>query len=170
MNRIHYYIVRYLTLPGIIMHEWSHKRMCSLFGVAVSKTAYITFNKEEMGYVVHAEPKTYISTLMISMGPLIINSIIVFFMVGTLTRVSQNSFMFYVVLWLAFSLGVHAVPSNKDIQNIFSATKHPKGVLGFILGIILLPFIGIVWCIDKLKKYWFDIFYASLLIYLGLIF
>jgi Putative zincin peptidase len=160
MNNVHYRIVRYCTLPGVVMHEWSHKTMCKVFGIPVVKTAYATLDREEMGYVVHAEPKTYISALMVSMGPLIINSPVAFFMVRTSTRISHSSFVFYILIWIAFSIGVHAIPSDKDIQNIFSATKHPKGILGFILGIVLLPFIGIVFCADKMKKYWFDVLYA----------
>ncbi len=164
MNRFRYHLIRYYTFPGIIMHEWSHKTMCKIFGIPVIKTAYATFDKERMGYVVHAEPKTYISTLMISIGPLLINSAVSFFMIQTLKHVTPSSLMFYILLWIAFSIGVHAIPSDKDIENIFSATKHPKGVFGFILGFVLLPFVGIVFCADKMKKYWFDILYALLVI------
>jgi hypothetical protein len=146
------------------MHEWSHKIMCKIFGIPVIKTAYATFDKERMGYVVHGEPRTYISALMVSLGPLILNSLVSFFMIKTSLHTPRTSLMFYILLWLAFSIALHAIPSDKDIQNIFSATKHPKGVLGFILGILLLPFIGIVFCADKMKKYWFDIFYALLVI------
>lgn len=59
------WLISLLTFPGVIIHEWAHKKFCEWLGILVHKVVYFRFGNPA-GYVLHEPPKTYKQTFWIS--------------------------------------------------------------------------------------------------------
>lgn len=159
------WMVALLTFPGVVMHELAHKRFCDLFNIPVYKVRYFRFGNPA-GYVVHAEPIKYSAIFWISVGPLVINSIIgisfaYFAAIGTWW--TPKWFLF---IWIAFCAGLYAFPSNHDVGNIADKSKSlARG--GNPLYLLSFPFVWLIYLANALRRWGFDIIYSSALIYLG---
>lgn len=91
------WLISLLTFPGVIVHEWAHKKFCDWNGVKVEKVVYFRFGNPA-GYVMHEEPKKYNQIFWISAGPLIINSVLTIFLgmfVSSLDSSSYSYLFFY---------------------------------------------------------------------------
>lgn len=145
-------VISVLTFPGVVIHEWSHKKFCDWFGVPVRSVRYFRLGNPA-GYVIHAVPANFIQTFWISIGPLVINSLFAVVFGFLASRTGRESLSWYLLLWLGFSAGMQAFPSDTDMKS-----NH------FLLA---WPFIVLVWLANKLKFFWFDFFFAVLLVGLG---
>jgi len=163
------YLISLITFPGIIIHEWSHKKFCNWTGVRVEKVVYyhFSFNGGPAGYVIHDEPKNYVQTFWISIGPLVINSLvtIIFAIFASMFITSSNMWLF--LMWFAVSAGVNAFPSNHDMKNIWEASKNEIKKSGNIIHYLAFILVAIVWIANALRFFWFDFIYALLLIGVG---
>ena len=121
-------IVALITFPGVIFHEIGHRLFCDLLHVPVYKICYFTYGTE-CGYVVHEPTDKAWKAFFITFGPLLINTllcIILTFPFG-LTKVLLGSaewdkgYMYYLMVWLGFSIGIHAFPSKTDLS-LFNRT------------------------------------------------
>lgn len=160
-------LISILTFPGIIVHEWAHKKFCDWLGVPISKIVYFQFGNPA-GYVMHEEPKNYAQSFWISIGPFIINSLITIILAFVATLFGfLDSNVGLVLLWVAGSVGMHSFPSNHDMKNVWEASKieikkgaSPLHYLAFLL-------VAIVWVANALSFFWFDLIYAGILISVG---
>jgi hypothetical protein len=147
-----------INLPGIVMHEMSHKFFCDWAKVKVFKVCYFRFGNPA-GYVVHETPGKFTQSFFISMGPLIVGTIIsgLFFV---LYQNNHASVVRYVYLWLGITIAAQSLPSIGDAKNLWlEAAKHfwrnPLAFIGF-------PISGVIWVFNKL-----NFFYAKYLFALG---
>lgn len=160
-------LISILTFPGIIVHEWAHKKFCNWLKVPVNKVVYFRFGNPA-GYVIHEEPKNYGQSFWISIGPFIINSLITITLAFVATLFGfLDSNVGLVLLWVAVSVGMHSFPSNHDMKNVWEASKtelkkgaSPLHYLAFLL-------VAIVWVANALSFFWFDLIYAGILISAG---
>lgn len=166
------------TFPGVVVHEWAHKKFCDWFGVKVFKVSYFriksifTNQDEPLGYVVHAEPNSFLHVFLISTGPLIINSgiAIVFSFIanhitGTHTTFGDiTRFTFY---WLAVSIGAHAFPSNQDARNILQRSQMHIARNASPLHYLSYPFFSFICFANRLRRWWADFLYAAFLVSVG---
>lgn len=157
----HYFITSFLTFPGVMVHEFAHRIACALFGVRVRRAVYFRFGNP-LGYVEHDTPRTYFAHFWISSAPLFLNTFLEACIVFVLIKQPVHLVLWQVIVlaWVAFSLGVHAIPSDGDIKNILHVTRHPKSFFGFFAGILMFPIVAIVWVADTLKMFGFEIVYA----------
>jgi len=172
------WLISLLTFPGIILHEWAHKKFCDIANVKVYKVVYFNFNciieNEPPGYVIHERPTTYKQIFLISVGPLIINSLAtilfgyLFQILGLNTPETQNSLLTIILAWLALSFGIHAFPSDEDMKHIFEASKIELAKGGSKLHYLAFPFVWLISLANKLRVIWFDAIYAGLLMMLGI--
>lgn len=163
------WLISLLTFPGIVVHEWAHKKFCNWLGVKVHHVVYFQL-KNPAGFVSHEVPKTYKQVFWISVGPLIINSILTIllsFIISKYVTIIPNEWLYNTIIWLSFSVGMHAFPSDHDMQHISSASKSALKGGGIILHYLAFPFVTLVWISNKLRFIWFDAIYALLLISLG---
>lgn len=149
------WLISLLTFPGVILHEWAHKIFCDLFRVPVFRVCYFRFGNPS-GYVVHAETESLKQTFWVSAGPLFVNTIATLIF-GFMAGQTSHGLTTVILIWLALSAGVHAVPSNQDVHHLH---KHATG----IIGLLLFPLIGLVWVVNFGKFFWFDFFYACVLV------
>ena len=146
-----------------MVHECAHRIACALFNVRVRKAVYFQFGNP-LGYIEHDIPRTYFAHFWISSAPLFLNTFLEVCIAYILIVRPFSLVLWQVIVlgWIAFSLGVHAIPSDGDIKNILHITKHPKSFFGFFAGIIMFPIVAVVWVGDRLKIFGFEIMYALL--------
>lgn len=160
------WLISIVTFPGIIIHEWAHKKFCEWLGVPVHEVVYFRFGNPA-GYVMHELPKTYKQTFWISVGPLIVNSIgaVIFSFIASQTI--PEGWFWYVLLWIAFSTGMHSFPSDQDMEHVAESSKISIKEGGSKLHYFAFPFVWLIWIANKLRFFWFDLGYAILLVALG---
>jgi hypothetical protein len=160
------WLISAITFPGVIIHEWAHKKFCDWLKVPVHKVVYFKFGNPA-GYVLHDQPQTYKQIFWISIGPLIINSLATIAFSFAASQSITGSALSYLFLWLALSAGMHSFPSDHDMQHVAQASKESIKNGGSILHYLAFPFIWLVWLANKLRFFWFDAIYAILLIEVG---
>jgi hypothetical protein len=152
------WLISLATFPGVIIHEWAHKKFCQLLRVPVFKVVYFRFGNPA-GYVLHAEPRTFGQTFWISAGPLVINSLLAILLSAIASKSVFGSGFWFFLIWTAFSLGMHSFPSNEDVRNITESRSFWR--------YLAFPFVGLILLANKLRFFWFDAIYAAFLIFIG---
>lgn len=156
----------FLTFPGVIIHEWSHKTFCHLFGLRVVKVVYFKFGNPG-GYVIHEAPRKYLQSLGVAVGPIIFNSIISVALAYSIYLLHSNSWRL-AFLWLSFSIAAHAFPSDQDLKGTSSDGVSALKTGVSLWPIIAFPFIGLMYLADHLGLT-FRIVFALLLMVVGLV-
>ncbi len=152
-------ILNALTIPGVVIHEYGHKLFCDLTNVKVRKVCYFRFG-DTAGYVVHEQPKNFLQSLLIVLGPFIFGSIFAavcylysFFYKGQVTE--------FIFIWLGFSAAYNSFPSDADAKVLWKETnRHVKQNL---LALIGYPFTFFIWLQNRLAWVYVDVFYAILI-------
>jgi hypothetical protein len=161
-------LIALLTFPGIVLHEWAHKKFCDWLGVKVHKVVYFRLNwSGESGYVIHEQPNTYAQTFWISSGPLIVNSFVALGLGFLASQTIQGGWLWWLLMWMAVSAGMHAFPSDHDMDHIQEASSRGLKNGGSILHSLALPLVLLVWIANKLRFFWFDALYAFALVSLA---
>lgn len=152
-------IVAWVTFPGVILHEWSHKFFCDRADVPVYEVCYFRLGNP-VGYVKHGEITRYKDLFLITMAPFLINSVLALMMfILPSLKIEANITMFF--NWLGISFAMHAFPSDGDAMHIWERSKNawrqnPIALLGFPLVIVIV-------IANLLRIFWFDLIYAGLL-------
>lgn len=152
-----------LQAPGIIAHELSHALLCVLSGVKIFRMKLLRFS-DPPGFVEHAEPEEFLSHVLIACGPFIGNSLLALVLAGRVTWGAWNvSTLVYG--WLAFVIGLHAIPSDGDLDVLLSTwwsrVKHEWLLIAF------LPLFPILYAIKLIKRLRGRTIYAAALLILG---
>jgi hypothetical protein len=138
-----YYLWDLLTAPGVMMHELGHVIFCLSAGVKIYKVKLFQFGKTA-GYVDHEEPNNFFQGFLISVGPLILNTLF------TLFAFAKFEFTFgdwrpWVWLYFGIAVGLHAIPSDGDDRTLLALAnrrvfKNPLVVLGYPVVLLLYIF------------------------------
>jgi len=157
------WLISLATFPGVIVHEIAHRFFADLSGVPVHKVCYFRVGNPA-GYVIHEPAKNLKQSFLISIGPLIVNTILcalitfpavfpLFFL-----EVENYSGIFLLLAWVGYSIGMHAFPSNEDMVNFLTEVKsaREKGVL-LVASKIAAILLRIA---NMLRFFWFDLIYA----------
>lgn len=162
------WLISVVTFPGVVVHEAAHKFFCDLAKVPVYEVRYFQIGNPA-GYVIHGEVKNLKDALLISIGPLIINTILCAIITYPavlsvlLVKDGNSNFINIILLWVGYSIGMHAFPSNEDVKNFLDVFKQLKkgatqNILYFICQIIALIFR----LANFLRIIWFDLIYAMI--------
>jgi hypothetical protein len=160
------WIIAIFTFPGVVVHEWAHKKFCDSFNVKVYKVVYFQF-KNPAGYVSHGAVSGTKEIFWISAGPLIFNSVICVILAYFAARSPFGTWQNLILLWLAFAVGTQAFPSDHDAGNVLDVCWAKIRAGGSLFNLFAYPFFAIVWIANKLKYFFFDFIYSALLIALG---
>ena len=156
------WLIAYLTFPGVIVHEAAHKFFCDLANVPVFSVCY--FQKgTPSGYVIHATTSSLRANLLISIGPLIVNTLLCALLCFTPAVVNQldeakSPFVFFLLGWLGISIGMHAFPSSQDMNNFSDAVKRSERH-DWLRSVAVL-FNLFIRLANLLRIIWFDLVYA----------
>jgi len=159
-------LISILTFPGVIVHEFAHKKFCDWFNVKVFAVKYFQFGNP-VGYVLHEKTRNYWAVFWISIGPLLINTLSAF--ISALIMSSNFSKELWVFFWgwLSISVGMHSFPSNQDVQNILEESKEVIKEGGNILHYLTYPLVFIVYVANLLRFFWIDAIWAIFILSLA---
>lgn len=153
-------MVALITFPGVILHEVSHRFFCDIFNIPVCYIDYFSPQKTA-GQVIHAPIKSGHQALLVSIAPLIINSLAciiltlpagIMFYFGTDFLVEEQSvfwsFLYGVLRWIGYTIGFNAIPSTQDMKSAAKAEK--LSIVGNIAAFFIsflselssIPFLG----------------------------
>ncbi len=155
-------IISILTFPGIVVHEFAHMMFCKLRKVAVFDACYFRVGNPA-GYVIHEETENFYTTFIVSMGPFLVNTVMCLLIClpayMPIKFFDINQPLSYFLIWFGVSIGMHAVPSNQDVNCIFQQAKISIKQLN-PLAIISFPLIGLIYIFNILRIVWADLFYG----------
>lgn len=152
-----------LTIPGVVTHEIAHRFFCDLAKIPVYDVCYFRVG-DPAGYVIHGPVKELKSSFLISIGPLIANTILCSLITFSATfpiyilKVENCNPVFWILLWIGFSIGMHAFPSNDDMENFVHEVRKAKQA-GILL-VFAKIFAVLLKLANILKFIWFDALYA----------
>lgn len=152
-------IVTWVTFPGVILHEWSHKFFCDRAGIPVYEVKYFSFGNPA-GYVRHGAITRYRDAFLTTIAPFIINTIfaLIMFIVPAL---NINNVVNLLFIWLGVSFAMHAFPSDGDAKNLWAYSKQVwRSNLFALIG---FPVVAIIIIANLLRFFWFDLIYAVFL-------
>ncbi len=158
-----YYFYSLITAPGVVVHELGHLIFCVFAGVKVHKVKLFQFGNPS-GYVEHNEPDSFFQSVLVSFGPLIVNSILALVAFARFTPVWSN-WRNIVLVWLAVAVGLHAIPSTGDAKSLFQTTN--GRVLRNPLVIIGYPLVFLLYILNFLRAIHLDFVYVGFLYWLG---
>jgi len=155
------FIINMITFPGVIVHELAHQLFCRLYKVPVFKVVYFQVGNPS-GYVLHETPPKKWQSLMISIGPFILNTLIgalVAFPGALPVFTFQNTnILHYLLLYLGASIAMHAFPSTGDAEVIWQSVKDDSASLA--MKIIGYPTVGLIYLGAIGSFIWLDLLYG----------
>lgn len=155
-------LIAILTFPGIIVHEFAHMLFCRLRKVVVFDACYFQIGNPA-GYVVHENSSNFTTTFLISMGPFFVNTLLCLLI--CLPAYMPIKFfdlehpLSYFLIWLGVSIGMHAIPSNQDAENVYVQAKE-KVKEWNVLALLSFPVIGLIYLFNILRMFWADLIYG----------
>lgn len=161
------FLISLLTFPGVIVHEAAHMLFCKLRHVAVFQMCFFRIGNPA-GYIIHEEIQDFTSAFLVSVGPLIVNSLLcVLICLPALMPVRVFHIehpLSYFLIWLGVSIGMHAFPSTHDATNLYEQAKKAAKKLN-PLAILSFPLVALIIVANVLRFFWFDYIYG---VFLGL--
>lgn len=155
-------VISIISFPGIIIHEFAHMLFCKIRKVAVLDACYFRVGNPA-GYIVHEKTDNFTTTFLISMGPFFFNTLLC--LVICLPAYMPVKFFdiehpfSYFLIWLGVSIGMHAIPSNQDANNVYEQAKI-KVKERNILALLSFPLIGLIYVLNVLRFFWIDVIYG----------
>lgn len=155
-------IISILTFPGVIVHEFAHMFFCKVRKIAVFDACYFRIGNPA-GYVVHENTDNFTTTFLVSMGPFVVNTLLCLLI--CLPAYMPVKFfdldhpLSYFLIWLGVSIGMHAIPSNQDADNVFQQAKQQVKNWN-ILAILSFPLVGLIYIFNLLRILWADLLYG----------
>ncbi|TSD67689.1 DUF3267 domain-containing protein [Inquilinus sp. KBS0705] len=155
------FLITLATFPGIIVHELAHQLFCRWFKVPVYRVVYFKTGNPA-GYVQHEIVQNKWKSMMISIGPFIINSvlgtIIAFPAALPVFKFDNGSFLDYILIYLGVSIAMHAFPSTGDANNIWQDVKNKE--TPFWVKIVGYPIVGLIYIGSLGSFFWLDLAYG----------
>jgi hypothetical protein len=155
------FLISLVTFPGIIVHELAHQLFCRIQGVAILKTCYFRLGNPA-GYVVHEIPKYPHQSLLIGIGPFLVNTIVgalvAFPAALPVIKFDHADGLNSVLIWLGVSIAMHAFPSRGDAESMNSAIS--TGDVPILLKIVTAPIVLLINFAAIGKFFWLDLFYG----------
>jgi hypothetical protein len=158
------WLVALVTFPGVVVHEMAHRFFCDVTDTPVYEVSYFRPMGNPAGYVVHGRSRTLRAALLISAGPLVINTVLCSIL--TLTVAYQlvvlheqfNDPVLIFLAWLGYSIGMHAFPSRQDAASLTAQVHEARG-----RGVTYYLARAASWLIavaNTLRIFWLDALYA----------
>lgn len=154
-------VITALTFPGVIIHEFAHLLFCRIYKIPVFKVVYFQL-ENPAGYVLHETPLNKWHSVMISIGPFIVNTVL-----GAIIALPAALPIFkfgtgepldYVLIYLGVSIAMHAFPSTGDANAIWQTLNEKETPLW--IKIIGYPLVGLIYLGSIGSFFWLDLAYG----------
>lgn len=155
------FVITAITFPGVIVHELAHQLFCRLFKVPVFEVVYFKMGNPA-GYVIHEPAAKNYQTILISIGPFILNSILGFliaFPAAFQFQFDSANLLDYVLLYLGVSIAMHAFPSSGDASSMWNSIVNKEGS-NIFTKILLAPLVGFIYIGAFGSFFWLDALYG----------
>lgn len=154
-------VISLVTFPGVIVHELAHQLFCRWCKVPVFKVVYFQ-TENPVGYVVHEVPANKWHSILISVGPFFINTLlgalIAFPAALPVFEFNTGGLLDYILIYLGVSIAMHAFPSTGDANAIWEHIKSKDtSLLTKILG---YPIVGLIYLGSLGSFFWLDLIYG----------
>lgn len=159
------FLIGILTFPGVIVHETAHQLMCRWLRIAVLDVVYFRpdWQRKTLGYVIHEKPCTAWQSIVISMGPFLINTVLGAFIAapGAVSMIQFDGHgdpLDALLVYLGVAIAMHAFPSPADADAMWENAKQPgvplwqRLIAGPLFGLTHLAHVG--------KMLWADFWYG----------
>lgn len=157
-----------MTFPGIIVHEFAHAWACRRMGIAVLKVCYLRIGNP-LGYVLHERPAYAIQHIMVAVAPFFFST----FMALVVSTIASSLYAGHIaiethamvipsVLWLSFSIALHAFPSSGDADALWDEVRRRE--VGLCAKLLLVPVVGLIRLTGLAAGFWLDILYAAVVV------
>lgn len=154
-------LIAFLTFPGVIMHEISHRFMCDILRIPVYGVSYFNPEAQEIGYVIHHEITNIKHASLVAFAPLFFNSLVCmiftfpFFSSLIITTEGIPNIFNLISCWIGISSGINALPSHQDINSVLSIPQKRSYTISTICYMIKF--------LNYLRIVWFDLFFAAII-------
>jgi hypothetical protein len=154
-------LITIVTFPGVIVHELAHQLCCRLYKIPVFEVVYFQA-QNPAGYVVHEAPANKWQSLMISIGPFFVNTLL-----GVLIALpaampvfefEDANILHYLLIYLGISIAMHAFPSTGDAATIWSVIKEKDTPL--LMKLVATPVVGLIYLGAIGSFFWLDLIYG----------
>ena len=157
-------LIAVLTFPGIMVHELAHQFFCRILHVPVFKVCYFSVGNPA-GYVRHEVPASPWANLLISTGPLFVNTLlgmlVAYPAVLRAFTFNQGDFLDGFLVWLGFSIAMHSFPSTGDASSILKTVTSSPNMLARIVS---LPIVGFIFLGALGSIFWLDAVYGYVVV------
>jgi hypothetical protein len=158
-------LIALATFPGVIVHEFAHMFFCKIRGVAVLDACYFRFG-DPAGYVIHEKTTNFYSSFLIATGPFLVNTVLCFLICFPayvpISYFGLEQPLSYFLMWLGVSIGMHAIPSTQDANNMWEDAKVHVRSLN-VLAIVTFPLVIVIYIFNVLRVIWADLAYGILI-------
>jgi hypothetical protein len=154
-------LISIITFPGVIVHELAHQLFCRWFKVPVFEVCYFRF-ENPVGYVIHEKAERVYQTVLISVGPFLINTILallVAFPAALQFKFDDANFADYILIYLAISIGAHAFPSTGDAESLWQSVIHSEKS-SWLHKALVVPIVGFIYLGALGSFFWLDLLYG----------
>lgn len=155
------FVISFLTIPGIIVHELAHQLFCRFYRVPVFKVVYFQ-TENPPGFVLHERTDNKWHSVMISIGPFIVNTFLgaIIALPAALPIFTFNNAgpLDYILIYLGVSIAMHAFPSKTDGDAVWEILKEKETALW--LKILGYPMVGLIYLGSIGSFIWLDLLYG----------
>ena len=156
-------VVSAVTFPGVIVHELAHAIFCKLLKIPIYDAKFFQLSNP-CGYVVHEPTDKPLKSLLISVGPFLVNTILgaIIMLPASITLIKfreSGNFLTLLLGWLGISILMHAFPSTGDAEVLISSILKNDQV-NFLFKVITFPFIIAIYIGALGSVVWLDALYA----------
>lgn len=156
-------VISAVTFPGVIVHELAHAIFCKLLRIPIYDAKFFQLSNP-CGYVVHEPTDKPLKSLLISVGPFLVNTILgaIIMLPASITLINfgeAGNFLTLLLGWLGISILMHAFPSTGDAKALISSVLKNDQV-NFIFKVITFPFIIAIYIGAVGSVVWLDLVYA----------
>jgi hypothetical protein len=158
------WLISLITFPGVVVHEAAHRFFCDVTDTPVYDVAYFRPGQKTAGYVVHGRPASVRAALLISIGPLLVNTVLCAALTFTVAyrilvlNASLHDPVLLGLAWLGYSVGMHAIPSRQDAASFTSQVREARGS-GLTL-LLARALSAVITLANALRVIWIDALYA----------
>jgi hypothetical protein len=158
------WLISLVTFPGVVVHEAAHRFFCDVTDTPVYEVCYFQPRSKTAGYVIHGRPRSLGAALLISGGPLLINTVLCALLTVAVAyrlfilQAGLGGPVLLLLAWLGYSIGMHAIPSRQDAASFTAQVKEARGQgITLTLAHVLS---GLITLANALRIIWFDAIYA----------
>jgi hypothetical protein len=154
------------AFPGVVVHEFAHASACRAVGVPVLEVVYFRFGNPP-GYVRHANPARYRQSVVISVAPFLVNTVVAFgsfLAAGAFVATGgdglalESAVVVAVFGWIGLSVGMHAFPSTGDARTLWVRSRREWRRSPIVL--LGVPVVALIYVVNLLSWLWAHVIYA----------